>query len=72
MRFVNPTKKNLKNIYTDSPPYSYKEFILYLVEITQLLTKYKLFFKIIILGNPRKALWYLIKIYLYKVNCFIF
>ena len=43
MRFVNPTKKNLKNIYTDSPPYSYKEFILYLVEITELLTKYKLF-----------------------------
>ena len=56
MRFINPTKKNLKNIYTDSSPYSYKEFILYLVEITELLTKYKLFFKIIILGNPRKEL----------------
>ena len=45
MRFINPTKKNLKNIYTDSPPYSYKEFILYLVEITELLTKYKHFQK---------------------------
>lgn len=56
MRFVNPTKKNLKNIYTDSPPYSYKEFILYLVEITELLTKYKLFKKIIIFGNSIKEL----------------